>query len=141
MNFSNPTEAFTAMLHAFDAKDWRAVRAALADEVDVDYSSLSGVPAARSTGDELVGGWERVARAFEATQHMTGPVVVSPMGRGLYAQTHVRAYHRMKDGRIWMVAGHYEIQLTPAGDLWKISGIKLSVLYQEGRVDIPATVS
>ena len=37
MKTAAPADTFTAMLHAIDAKDWRGVRQALADEVDVDY--------------------------------------------------------------------------------------------------------
>jgi hypothetical protein len=141
MPSSSPTDAFTSMLHAFDAKNWPAVREAFADEVDVDYSALSGAPAARTTADQLVAGWERAAGAFDATQHLTGPFVVSPRGDGLHVRTHVRAYHRTKGdaGGIWLVAGHYEVQLNPAGDLWKVAAITLHVLYQERHADVPAT--
>jgi len=141
VNASNPTNVFTGMLHAFDAKNWREVRQAFADDVDVDYSSLFGVAAARTTADELVGGWERFASVFTATQHITGPFVVMPRGDGVQARTHVRAHHQMRGvsgGEIWTVAGHYEIQLMPVGDGWKISGITLRVFYQEGNSSIPA---
>jgi hypothetical protein len=82
-----------------------------------------------------------VAGAFEATQHLTGPFVVSPRGDGLRVRTHVRAYHRTKGaagGGIWMVAGHYEVQLNPSGDLWKIAALTLHVLYQERHPGVPA---
>jgi hypothetical protein len=141
VNTSNPTDVFTRMLHAIDTKNWPGVRQAFADDVDVDYSSLFGVAAARTTADELVGGWERFASAFTATQHLTGPFVVMSSGDRVQAGTHVRAYHQMRGvsgGEIWMVAGHYEIQLMPVGDGWKISGITLRVFYQEGNLSIPA---
>lgn len=141
VNTSNPTDVVTGMLHAFDAKNWRDVRQAFADDVDVDYSSLSGVAAARTTADELVGGWERFANALTATQHITGPFVVMPRGQRVQARTHVRAYHQMRGvggGEIWIVAGHYEIELLPVGDGWKISGVTLRVFYQEGNLSIPA---
>jgi hypothetical protein len=131
------------MLHAFDRKDWLAVRAAFAHDVDVDYSSLSGVPAARTSADELVSAWQRFADAFDATQHITGPVVVAPRGHGVHARTHVRAYHRRKgaaSGEIWMVAGHYEVQLNRVGDGWTIAAMTLHVLYQEGHPNGPAAV-
>ena len=140
MPSSSPTDAFTSMLHGFDAKNWRAVRDALADEVDVDYTALSGAPAARTTADELVGGWERAAGEFEATQHLTGPFVALPRGDGLHVRTHVRAYHRTKGagGGLWIVAGHYEVQLNPVGGLWKVAAITLHVLYQERHAGVPA---
>ena len=141
VNASNPTNVFTGMLHAFDAKNWREVRQAFADDVDVDYSSLFGVRAARTSADELVSGWQRFASGLDATQHITGPVVTSPQASGLKASTHVRAYHRMTGvggGDIWIVAGHYDVQLRPLGGVWKIAGLTLTVFYQEGNLDLPA---
>jgi hypothetical protein len=132
------------MLHAFDARDWPRVRQAFTENVDVDYSSLFGVPASRTTADELVGGWARFISVFDATQHMTGAFVVSPSGEGLHATTHVRAYHRMKEvagGEIWMVAGHYELLMKPHGEIWKIAGITLRVLYQGGNLNLPAVAA
>jgi hypothetical protein len=125
----------TAMLHAIDAKDWPGVRAALADQVDVDYSSLSGAPAARVAADELVAGWQRALDAFDVTQHMTGPILVTANPDSLTAQTHVRAFHRRSgqiDASIWLVAGHYDLRLAQFNTAWKITAMTLRVFYQEG---------
>ena len=138
---SEAASAFTRMLHAIDAKDWDGVRRAFADHVDIDYSSLFGVPAARVNADEHVAGWRAFAQAFDATQHVTGPIVVSPEppDRAI-AQTHVRAYHRIAGaagGGTWMVAGHYEVRLAPCQGTWVIAAITLRVFYQDGNLGIP----
>jgi hypothetical protein len=36
-----------------------------------------------------------------------------------------------------MVAGHYEVRLRPINGTWKIAGITLTALYQEGNLEIP----
>ena len=71
------SSAFTGMLHAFDMRDWQRVRDAFADHVDIDYSSLFGVPAATVSSDEANGGWRSFGGAFDATQHVAGPYVAS----------------------------------------------------------------
>ena len=49
MDTSDAADTFTLMIPAIDAKDWDAVRRASADRIDIDYSSLFGVPAAQAS--------------------------------------------------------------------------------------------
>jgi hypothetical protein len=133
-------DALTRMLHAIDLKDWPGVRREFADTLDMDYTSLFGDPPIRIAADQQVAGWQRFASVFDATQHITGPILVSLEADGVVARTHVRAYHRIQGapgGDVWMVAGHYIVKLTQAGNAWKIAGITLTTLYQEGNRRIP----
>lgn len=139
MQLADAAATFTSMLHDFDARDWFGVRDAFAAHVDVDYSSLFGTPPARTSADDLVGGWQRFTSGLDATQHITGPVIVAAAAGGALADTHVRAYHYVKGqpgGDVWMVAGHYEVRLAPSPAGWKIAGITLRVFYQEGNLSI-----
>jgi hypothetical protein len=137
----NAVDSFVRMLHAIDAKDWNGVRVEFADEVDTDYTSLFGAPAARVRADDLVAGWRLFASPFDATQHFIGPfVTATPQPNQVIAETHVRAYHRiagLPGGDVWMVAGHYAVQLEEMNGAWKIAGITLRVFYQEGNLRIP----
>jgi hypothetical protein len=132
---------FTRMLHALDLRDWQGVRDAFADHVDVDYSSRAGAPAATVSGDDLVGGWRSFVGAFDATQHMTGPVVTAESREGeVKAAMHVRGYHRIAGaagGPTWMVAGHYHARLVHRRAGWRIIGLTLKVLYQDGNLELP----
>jgi hypothetical protein len=133
--------AITRMLHALDLRDWQAVRDAFADHVDVDYSSLSGEPAANVHGDTLVGGWRSFVGAFDATQHLTGPCTAVERDGGVLAHTHVRGYHHIAGaagGAVWIVAGHYVIRLVHRRAGWRVVGLTLKVLYQEGNLELPA---
>jgi len=141
METTEAANILTRMLHAIDAKDWEEVRRAFAPQVDMDYSSLFGDPPARVSGEDQVAGWRAFADAFTATQHVTGPILVTARtSAAATAETHIRAYHQIKGasgGDIWMVAGHYEVGLARSNDEWKISAITLRVLYQEGNMHIP----
>ena len=141
MDLNDASNAFRRMLHAIDARDWDGVRRAFAAEVDIDYSTLFGAPAATVDADAHVAGWRAFAAAFDATQHITGPIVVTPATDAVTANTHVRAYHRIQGapgGDTWMVAGHYEVRLLHSADEWKIAAITLTVFYQEGNLTLPA---
>jgi hypothetical protein len=130
----------TRLLHAIDAKDWRGVRDTFADTLDMDYQSLFGDPPMRIDADQQVAGWQQFAGAFDVTQHVTGPILVTADGNDALAHTHVRAYHRISGavgGDVWMVAGHYTVKLSRVREAWKIAGMTLTVFYQEGNLRIP----
>jgi hypothetical protein len=140
MSTEAASSVFTGMLHALDMRDWQRVRDAFADHVDIDYSSLFGVPASTVSSDEQIGGWRSFVGAFEATQHVTGPYVTSECQGEILAATHVRGYHRIAGapgGDTWLVAGHYLVRLVHRRTSWRIIGLTLKVFYQEGNLDLP----
>ena len=129
------------MLRAVDAVDWPAVRRAFADAVEVDYTSLVGGQPARVAADQLIATWQALVPGFEATQHKIGPINIVGTGDQRSAETDVRGYHEIKGtpgGDAWIVVGKYTFQLShgPAG--WRITGMKLTVFYQEGNLGLPA---
>jgi hypothetical protein len=137
------SDTVTELLHAVDTLDWTRIRDLLADQVQVDYTSLFGGSAATLPADQLIRNWQGLLPGFDATQHLLGPIVVR---RGAddsraEAQTHVRGYHYAKGaqgGDVWMVAGHYVMQLERRADRWQIAAITLVTFYQEGNLALPA---
>jgi SnoaL-like domain len=125
------------MLHAIDALDWPAVRAAFAGQVRVDYTSLSGgEPETLPVGD-LMARWQGLLPGFDATQHLSGPVLLTDEDAGVRADTHVRGYHHLRGadgGETWGVYGHYTARLADG----KITELTLQVFYQEGNFGLPA---
>ena len=126
------------MLLAIDEVEWGGVRAAFADEVRVDYSSLSGAPPATVSADALIESWRGVLPGFDATQHLTGPIVVDELGSDeVVARTSVRGYHWIANEE-WMVAGRYTMTLRVSGSSWRIIAITLTVSHQSGVLSLPA---
>lgn len=142
MSQNGVQDTVTRMLHALDALDWPSVEAAFADELQIDYSSLFGGEPETLTAAELMTRWRALLPGFDATQHMTGPIVVSvaPGGSAATAQTHVRGYHYIAEaevGPIWQIAGHYVIELVKQPDGWKITGLTLQTFFQDGNRSLP----
>lgn len=134
------SDLITGMLHAIDALDWPGVRAAFADTVRVDYTSLAGGAPATVSADQLMATWQGLLPGFDATQHLIGPVRCTIDGVNAEAHTHVRGYHRIADapgGPVWMVAGHYTFALVRAENSWRIEAMTLLVFYQEGNLALP----
>ncbi len=94
--------------HHVDRKDWGALRALYADEVETDYTSLFGGTPQRQPADDLIAGW-RKALAAVSTQHLLGPIEVELGGSSAVAECHVRAWHHARGapgGEEWVVGGH-----------------------------------
>jgi SnoaL-like domain len=130
-------DALPRMLHAIDALDWPAVRAAFADQVSVDYTSLSGGEPETLPAGDLMARWQGLLPGFDATQHLSGPVVLTDDDGGVRADTHVRGYHHLRGaegGETWGVYGHYTARLADG----KITELTLQVFYQEGNLGLPA---
>ncbi len=123
------TDVITRMLHAIDRLDWPAVRDCFADVITTDYTSLWGGEVETLPAEELITRWSEFAGGLAATQHQTGPVVMSD-GR---AETHVIAYHWLPDGDTWVVHGHYVARLADG----KIAELTLQTLCSYGHDGLP----
>jgi hypothetical protein len=126
-----------AFFHAVDDRDWTAVRAGLADDVDTDYTSLFGGEPERMPADVLVERWRGLLPGFDGTQHLLGPLVATPTGE---VTCDVRGYHRL-DGATWMVAGRYRLALLRDGDRRRIRSIVLHVTYEDGDRSLTETAA
>jgi hypothetical protein len=134
-----PTDLIAGWFLEIDRRHWVAVRAALTDEVDTDYSSLFGGTPERIPADDLVARWRSLLPGFDATQHFLGPIAQTEetaRDTDLVVELAVRAYHRLvgasDGGDLWLVAGWYRLTLIPAGTGWQIRGIVLETAYEEG---------
>lgn len=144
---TRPGDTLVDLVHAIDRLDWDGVRAAFADELDLDYTSLSGGEPERLAADELVARWRALLPGFDSTQHLLGPVRERTGGEAGSAEVeaHVRAYHRVDEvtdpGPLWIVAGNYVVTLARSGAGWRIAGLTLQTYYQDGNLDLPATAT
>ena len=123
------TDAITRALHAIDRLDWPAFRDCFADVITTDYTSLWGGEVETLPTEELITRWSEFADGLAATQHQTGPIVMTD-GR---AETHVIAYHWLPDGDTWVVHGHYVARLVDG----KIAELTLQTLCSYGHDGLP----
>jgi hypothetical protein len=127
--------AIDTLFVATDAKDWAAVRAVFTDEIDADFSTLGGGPAARMPADALVDAWRRGLHAAKASHHMTSNALVTLRGDGGEAFCHGHAWNRLATptgSDLWEVWGSYRFPLrrTPSG--WRLAGIVFTVRHARG---------
>jgi len=116
------SDTVTRLMHAVDRQDWAAAREALGNEITTDYSSLFGGGARRQTAAEVIDGWRALLPGFDATQHMTGPVLADVSGDTARARCAVTAVHRL-GSKYWTVIGHYDMTLSRARQSWRIAAL------------------
>jgi ketosteroid isomerase-like protein len=126
----------TRLLHAIDARDWDGVRAAFADELYTDYTSLWGGSPETVTSEALIAQWTEFVKQFGGTQHLTGPLAVD----GDRVEAHVVAHHwqtAADGGQAWVVYGHYIATVIDG----KITSLTLQTYRAEGNPTLPSIAS
>jgi len=141
----DPAAVLTRLLHAVDALHWARVRDCVADQLELDYTELFGGEPQLVTGDQLVASWQSLLPGFDATHHMTGPVLTEAANGGgadgdLTLRAQVRGLHQLagaEGGDLWDVYGQYEVRLTKADGGWRISRLVLHLIHQAGNTGLP----
>ena len=133
--FANPVEisrSITDIAAGADRHDWARVRAAFAEEVTVDYTSLWGGAPATQASDDLVAGWSAFLPGFDATHHMVTNHSVSKLADGVAtAEADFTATHRIDD-KLWTLGGRYSYQLKQSGQRWVVTSLTMTSLWETG---------
>jgi hypothetical protein len=132
-------ELTSRLLLLIDARDWTAAEELFADQVDVDYTSLTGGEPGTVARSDLVGGWRKNLEHLEATQHLHGNHVISLDGDEATCVTNVQGTHvrpNATGGPLWTVGGRYDFRLTRTPSGWRISAMSLTVKWASGNQQI-----
>ncbi len=132
------TRSITDIAAGADRHDWPRVRAAFADTVTVDYTSLWGGEPATLPADELIAQWSGFLPGFEITHHMvTNQTVTALDETTASAEADFTATHRIDDA-LWVLGGRYDYALERAGDRWVVSALTMTALWETGDRDLVA---
>lgn len=132
-------EAVQNVFIAADERDWERCRAALADRVYLDYSSLSGVPAQELTAEDIVSSWMGFLPRFHATHHQLGNFTVEDNGETAIVKCYGTATHfypTTSGHNVWTVVGTYEAKLARWKDSWNVTALRFNLRYQDGNLGL-----
>jgi hypothetical protein len=73
---------------------------------------------------------------FDATLHLTGPILSEVVRDAARARCAVRAIHSLGQDH-WVVSGHYEMELLRASRSWVISAIAYQNVLVSGDRTLP----
>lgn len=138
-------DRITELFLATDRKDWSAVEACFAPEVQFDMSSVGAGPATTKRPSEIADGWRAGLAALEHIHHQAGNFVVRVNGDRADAFCYGIAYHyiRRNDGRNTRVfVGSYDYQLirdtSAASPTWRITAMRFTLKFLDGNPALEA---
>ena len=114
-----------------DARNWEGVHSQFADEVRVDYQTVTGQPAATVKADDLVAGWKTGLTRYDRTEHRIGDLKVEVRGDEATATSRVIATH-VRGAERWTCGGRYVHHLVRKDGAWKIDAIAFTVEWEQG---------
>lgn len=126
------SRSITDIAAGADRHDWTRVRAAFADTVTTDYSSLWGGDPVTQSADDLVAGWAAFLPGFDTTHHMVANhAITSVDGTMATAEADFTATHRIDD-RLWTLGGRYTYALEQSGERWLVTSLTMTALWETG---------
>ncbi|WP_343304094.1 nuclear transport factor 2 family protein [Chitinophaga niabensis] len=128
--------AVTAIFNGADERNWPKVQQAMAENVYLDYSSLSGNPAASIPAEQIINAWKSVLPGFDRTHHQLSGFAVTIEGDTATIHFNGKADHFI-DQNSWTVEGTYDATAVKENDQWHVSALKLNLLKQSGDLSLP----
>ncbi|MBY6163488.1 nuclear transport factor 2 family protein [Mameliella alba] len=126
------SDLITDIAAGADRHDWPRVRAAFADTVTTDYTSLWGGEPQTQPAEELIAAWSGFLPGFEATHHMVTNHSVTPLDKNTArAEADFTATHRI-DAALWVLGGRYTYELTKTEEGWKVRSLTMTALWETG---------
>lgn len=132
-------EAITTLFIATDTRDWDAVRAVLAQDVDFDMTSLAGGVPHKLPGAQIAATWEEGLRPMQAVHHQAGNFRVQLAGREARASCYGTAYHYRPhpSGRNTRVfVGSYHLRLREEEGRWRITSFRFDCKFVDGNTTL-----
>ncbi len=125
-------QSITDIAAGADRHDWARVRAAIADTVTTDYSSLWGGEPVTQPADDLVAGWATFLPGFDITHHMvTNHTITDLTETTARAEADFTATHRIEEG-LWVLGGRYSYELVKSETHWLVSSMTMTALWESG---------
>lgn len=106
-----------------DERNWNKVKSALFNKVLLDYSALSGSPAATLTSDVIITAWKGLLPGFDHTKHQPAHFTVKQEDGKATVHYFAKADHFLGDDE-WTVEANYDTDLIKTSFGWKITGHK-----------------
>ena len=119
-----------------DERNWEKVKNTFANEVLLDYSVLSGSPAAILSPNMIIAAWQGLLPGFDITKHQPSDFMVKQNNDNATVHYFAKADHFL-GGEEWTVEANYDTCLIRVADGWKINSHKISNVKQSGNVNLP----
>lgn len=125
-------DAITDIAAGADRHDWPRVRAAFADTVTLDYTSLWGGEPATQPADDVIAQWSGFLPGFDRTLHLVANhTIVASDKDSATAEAGFQATHRI-GADMWVLMGHYRYELVKVAGDWKVQAMTMDWTHETG---------
>ena len=119
-----------------DERDWDKIKNTFAENVELDYSSMTGNPASVVPAEGIITAWRGFLPGFDKTHHQLADFYVMQNGSAALVHYYGKADHFIGD-ELWIVEGTYDTELIETDGKWTITKHKLNLIKQDGNMDLP----
>ncbi|MDK2596821.1 alpha/beta fold hydrolase [Pseudoalteromonas obscura] len=126
--------SIVTMVNAIDSKKWDSALTQFANEVFVDYSSLTGLQGSKTKAADLLLGWKKLLAKVD-TLHQLSNFAISIEGDSADSFSHVYASHQAEGIDYWDAYGRYHHKLKKIDGRWKIVSMTLHMHGQKGNLN------
>lgn len=136
-------EATIRMAWHTDRREWDRLEEVLADEVTLDYESLTGLAPTTLARKQVTDSWAAVLGQLEATQHLVANHLVTIDGDQATCTAAFQATHVLANphgGPLWTLGGHYAYELARGAGGWRITSVRLTADWASGNQQIMTAV-
>lgn len=133
------TDVVLRFATSVDTLNFDLFRSLYADDVDMDVSSFSGLPAERVSMDDWTDQIRGFLPGFDATQHVLSNFVVDVAGEDASVVVYMKAEHFVANDQgdnSHAIGGFYTFGLSRSSGDWKIVAMKLTVTWSRGNRDV-----
>ena len=123
-----------------DTSNFESLEKLYAEEVEIDYTSLSGGEVELKSSKTLMTQWASVLPGFDRMRHQISNIVVKINSNKATATANIVADHYVND-LFWQGTGNYLYKLEKGSEGWKITSHTFNLEGEEGTRDVfgPAT--
>ena len=118
-----------------DSGNFESLEKLYADEIQVDYTSLSGGEPELKSPQALMTEWAALLPGFDRTRHGISNIEVAVNGRQAVATADVVADHYV-GAMHWQLTGDYRYELFDTGDRWVITSMTFNLRDEQGSRDV-----
>jgi predicted acyl esterase len=130
-------KAISAIFGGADERDWNKVSSAMSDSVWLDYSSLSGNPAATLPSSQIIETWRNFLPGFDKTHHQLFNFRAVQSGNTAVVNYSGKADHFI-GADVWTVEGDYVAELVNTGNRWLVTKLQFNLSKQSGNTTLPS---
>ncbi|WP_118974282.1 nuclear transport factor 2 family protein [Taibaiella koreensis] len=131
------TQTVSNLFDGTDRHNWTMVENAMAENIVLDFSSMTGESASTKTATQIVENWAAFLPGFDKTHHQLSNFEVRQHGNIATAHYSGKADHYIGPD-VWTVEGTYDTELSKTNNDWLITKHTFNFTRQTGNINLPA---